>query len=259
MVRRIEGGRAPERDGPVLALGIAAIDDHLPWGGLLTGALHEVVALDAGMASAFCALLCARLAQGGGEGSGGEGSGGMVLWCEGASVLDAGALHAPGLRRFGLDPARLILARTGRDAETLWAVEEGLRSAPLAVVVGAVADVSLTQTRRLQLAAQSHGVPALMLRPAAAGRSASAAMTRWRIGPVPGKAVPGKAVPGKMVPAGDFTAGLAPLRWRMELFRCRGGTPGTWDVEWCDETRDLALAAPLRDRPAAPALIRAAG
>ncbi len=43
----------------------------------------------------------------------------------------------------------------------------------------------------------------------------------------------------------------------MELFRCRGGRPGTWDVVWRDETRDLALAAPLRDRPAAPAHFRA--
>ena len=228
------------RDTPALALGVAAIDARLPWGGLAAGGLHDVVAADAGMASAFCALLCARLADAGSA---------AVLWCEAPRVLDAGMLYAPGLRRFGLDPARLIVASTGRDAETLWAMEEGLRCPALAAVVGAVCKASLSQTRRLQLAAESRGVAALMLRPSAVGDAPSAALTRWRIGPVPGKAVPGEG----------FTTGLAPLRWRLELFRCRGGMPGTWDVEWRDETRDLALAAPLRDRPAAPARLRAAG
>ncbi len=167
-------------------------DAHLPWGGLATGGLHDVVAADAGMASAFCALICARLADAGGSGA-------TVLWCEGARALDAGMLHGPGLRRFGLDPERLTLACTGRDAEILWAMEEGLRCASLAAVVGAVRGASLSQTRRLQFAAESHGVSALMLRPPAAGAAPSAAMTRWRIDPVPGKAAPGE----------DFTAGLA--------------------------------------------------
>jgi len=244
-VRRIEGGRMVAHDAPALALGVEAIDTHLPWGGLASGWLHEVVASDAGMASAFCALVCARLA---------DDDGGTVLWCEGAQVLDAGMLHAPGLMRFGLDPARLIYARTGRDAETLWAMEEGLRTASIAVVVGAVLDASLTQTRRLQLAAEEHGVTALMLRPAGVGTTPSAAVTRWRIGPVPAAASrDGDGAPNA------FTAGLAPLRWRMELFRCRGGIPGTWDVEWRDETRDLALVAPLCDRPAAPTQFGATG
>ena len=230
-----------DHDSPALALGIAEIDAHLPWGGMPTSGLHDVVAHDPGMASAFCTLLCARLANN----SAGSGT---VLWCEGSHTLDAGMLYAPGLRRFGIDPAQLILARTRRDAETLWAMEEGLRCVALAAVVGAVSKASLTQTRRLQLAAEIRGVPALMLRPATVGIAPSAALTRWRIGPVPGRAVATE----------NFTTGLAPLRWRMDLFRCRSGMPGIWDVEWRDETRDLALAAPLCDRPATPALARAA-
>ncbi len=231
-VRRIEERRPAAGGGTALALGVAAIDSHLPRGGLAVGGLHEVAVVDAGAASAFSALLCARLA----------GDDGAVLWCENDRALDAGSLYAPGLPRFGLDPARLILVRTDRDVETLWAMEEGLRCAAVAAVVGAVRGVSPVRTRRLQLAAEDRAA-ALLLYPAAAAPGIAA--TRWRIAPAPGRA------------GGD--GGSARPRWRLDLLRCRGGRPGNWDVEWSDETRDLALVSPLRDRPATPAPLRVAG
>lgn len=229
-LRRIEDRRAaPGGGGGGAALGVAGLDAHLPPSGLAVGGLHEVAASCPGAAVAFSAFLCARLAAGGGA----------VLWCEDGGALDTGGLYAPGLRRFGLDPARLIVARTGRCAETLWAMEQGLRCAAVAAVVGAVRRASLTRTRRLHLAAERGGAAALMLRPDAADPAPSAAAARWRVSSAP-------------------AAGAAP-RWRLELLRCRGGRPGTWEVEWRDETGALALAAPLRDRPAAPARLRAAG
>ena len=219
-IRRIEGGGPGWSDAgtAVLRLGIGEIDRHLPWGGLPAGALHEIVAADGGMAGAASAF-SVHLAALSGDGP--------VLWCEGGRILDSGALHPPGLRRFGLDPGRLVLARTGNDAETLWAMEDGLRCGALAAVIGALAAVSLTESRRLQRAAGEGGVTALMLRPAGAGAAPNAATTRWRVG-------------------------AAGSGWRLEMFRCRGGPPGDWDVEWCNETRGLALAAAPRDRQAAP-------
>ena len=41
------------RNKQVLPFGIDEIDDHLPGGGLIKGALHEVFAADAGIATAF--------------------------------------------------------------------------------------------------------------------------------------------------------------------------------------------------------------
>lgn len=227
-IRRIEGTGPTWSDGQtaVLPLGIGEIDAHLPAGGLPAGALHEIVAADTGMAgvaSAFSAYL-ASLSENG-----------PVLWCEGARILDAGALHPPGLRRFGLDPGRLVVARTRNDAETLWAMEDGLRCAALAAVVGALAAVSLTESRRLQRAAEASGVTALMLRPPGVEPVPNAATTRWRV--------------GAAEPGGDGI-GFSPPGWRIEMFRCRGGLPGIWDVEWRDETRGLALAAALCDRQA---------
>ena len=227
-IRRIEGVGPVWSDGStaVLPLGIGEIDAHLPGGGLPAGTLHEIVAADTGMAgtaSAFAAHLASLAGNG------------PVLWCEGARILDAGALHPPGLRRFGLEPERLVFARTGNDAETLWAMEDGLRCGALAAAVGTLATVSLTESRRLRRAAGASGVTALMLRPSGAATAPNAASTRWRVG---------------AAGSGGGDAGFPTPVWRIEMFRCRGGRPGAWDVEWCDETRGLALAAAVCDRQA---------
>jgi protein ImuA len=236
--RLVEGLRARigaiERDGRgawgTLPLGVAEIDRRLG-GGLAIGALHEIVAVDAGAACAFAIAVAARAARR---------RDGAVLWCASPHTLEAGALYGPGLRTLGLDPARLIAVSAARDEAVLWAMEEGLRCPALAAVIGEAAEAGLTGTRRLQLAAGAGGVTALLLRPAAAAGKTSAAATRWRLATAPSR------------PRG-FEAALgepgAPC-WRAELIRCRAGAPGDWVLEWCDETGDFALAAPLRDRPA---------
>ena len=179
----MESAGLVRRGATAVAFGAPGIDDHLPWGGLPRGALHEVMAGHGGAATGFCAALCARLAGNGG---------GAVLWCEGSRTLDAGALYAPGLARFGLDPARLIAVRARRDGDALWAMEEGLRCTNLAAVVGEVGVLSLTASRRLQLAAEAGGVTALVLVPASDTPAASAAVTRWRVSAVPGVPGPGR-------------------------------------------------------------------
>ncbi len=231
-VRRLERAIAPDADaGGTVTLGIADIDQHLPWGGLPRGALHEVIAEDPGAGVGFAAVLAARLAAWKTK----SGADGMVLWCEGARTLDAGILYAPGLKRFGLVPERVICVRVRADRDALWALEEGLGGG-LAAVVGEVGAVTLTEGRRLQLAAEMAGVTALLLRPPAAAAVPAAALTRWRLGTLPGATTPG--IPG-----------VGRARWRVELFRCRGGTAHEWEMEWRDETGALALATPLCDRP----------
>jgi protein ImuA len=225
-------GLAGAPRGAALArLGAAALDHRLPWGGLPRGALHEIVARDAGAATGFAAALAAR----------------SVLWCEGRRTLDAGGLYPPGLARFGLDPGRLILARPKNDAEALWAIEEGLRCRDLALVVGEVAALAPTASRRLQLAAAAAATPALLLR---RDEGASAALTRWRIAALPRE---GRA--GATARPDDPLA----LRWRVELVRCRGGAPFSCQMEWRDETGGIAVAAPVGDRPDSPPAARLAG
>lgn len=259
-IRRLEGfgGALADTNRRVLSFGVAQIDDHFPGGGLVRGALHEIFAADAGIATAFCALLAGRLSSDDGASS--------ILWCERPWTLDAGALYGPALLQFGIDPARVILVRARRDADALWAMEEGLHCGKLAAVVGEIASMSLTDSRRLQLAAEETGVTALMLRPKTDNPAPSAAATRWRLdatrhaadaadadrAPPPGQANDNEL--GQSGPPGLHTA-----RWRAELFRCRGGISANWMMEWNDETGNFSVAAEICDRPPVPSAARLAG
>jgi len=245
-IRALEA--APEGERRVLPLGIAALDRHLPGGGLPLAGLHEIAGeraeWDDGAATGFCLALLARLLSAERQGA--------VLW-----VARWRDLYAPGLAAFGLDPGRLILVRAGGEADVLWALEEGLRCADLAAVVGEADALDRAAGRRLQLAAEAGGRPAFVLRrglrPAChVGRGGipSGALSRWRVAPAPSARV---ACLAGQVLTGEPAARLpGRARWAVELLRCRGTAPGQWDLEWDDATGGFALAAALRDRPLAP-------
>jgi protein ImuA len=216
--------------GAVLPFGIPALDHHLPNGGLALGHLHEVIEDGtageyAGIATLFTAGILARLP-------------GPVLWC-----LRGRDLFAPALARIGLHPDRVIYCETWSDRDVLPAMEEGLRCAGLAGVVGEVTKLSLTASRRLQLCSGQSGVTALVLRrwrntteKQFAGEP-NAAATRWRVTPSPS-------------PVGEFD-GLQRQLWQVELLRLRGGEPHSWILEACNAAGYLALPAALAERPAA--------
>ena len=253
-IQRLEGfgGTLAEANRQVLPFGIDEIDDRLPGGGLARGALHEVFAADAGIATAFCALLAGRLAK--------DAENASVLWCERPWTLDAGALYGPALLQFGIDPARLILVRVWRDNDALWAMEEGLRCGQVAAVVGELDDISLTASRRLQLAAEETGVTALSLRSKVDKPPPSAAATRWRLDAVTHeKDRPRANDNNDFLNTPPALPGLGAARWQAELFRCRGGTSANWMMEWNDETGDLSVAAEIRNRPPVQVAARLAG
>lgn len=189
-----------------------AIDAALPGGGGLSrAAVHEVLAAEPGAAAGFCALLLAR-------------AGGTVLWI--AAEPDA---WPPGLARFGLSPADLVLVRAPRPVDGLWAMEEALRCSGVSGALLVLRTLDLTAARRLQLAAEAGGAVGLLLRPddeEEAG-GASAALTRWRVGALPG--------------TGSAAHDLGDPRWRLDLLRCRGGRPASWQVVWRGAAERLEL------------------
>jgi protein ImuA len=224
LARLDHGDRA---DRPILPLGLAAVDRVLPGGGLARGCLHELCgAPDRAAAAGFTAALLGRLA-----------ADGHALW-----IGPRDDLYAPGLIAQGLPPERLIVVRAGPRDARLWALEEALRSPGLTAVLAEVDRLTLTQSRRLQLAAEAKGVTAFLLRPLAACDAPSAAVTRWRITPLPEGA------------ADDASRAWRPPCWRVELVRCRGGRTGAWAIAWREGgfheiTGALALAAEPGDRP----------
>src|SRR5262249_25121134 len=130
-IRRLE---APVRHG-VLPFGVAAIDRALPGGGLMLGAVHEILGAggdeeDGAAAAGFIAGILARLGYG------------PVLWC-----LRRPDLYGPGLLVHGLDPARLVFALAARDDDILWAIEEGLQEPGLTAVIAEVGRLPMVAGR----------------------------------------------------------------------------------------------------------------
>ncbi len=239
------GGRAAAA-GAICRLGDPALDGGLPWGGLPRGALHEVAGRRDGAAAGFAAALLARFAGAGADGrddgrAGADGSaGGMVLWCQpAAEAFEAGMVYGPGTAAFGLAARRLVVLRARRPVELLWAMEEGLRCPGVAAVLGEVAEIDLSASRRLQLAAEAGGAAGLLVRPRPDDLAPSVALTRWRVRPAPSRPDPA-----------DMGVGVGIARWAVELWRCRGGAPRGWDLEWDEQAFRFAVADPLADGPA---------
>ncbi|MBM3619216.1 MAG: hypothetical protein FJX20_00865 [Alphaproteobacteria bacterium] len=248
-VRRLErsGGAS---SAPAIPLDVPEIDAALPDGGLAGGALHEIVPGNVahdGAALGFAATILGRFAQV---------RRGQILWIH----RDAGALtappYAPALAAF-VDPARMILASSRRVEDALWTMEEGLRCGALAAVVGEIDKVELAATRRLQLAAEKSGVPALLLRALDKKSAAiSAAVTRWRVTSAPSRAHLGAD--------GESLQDIAGPRWRLDLLRNRFGDPArtdipSWLVEWTNEKGHLAVVSETVGRPHGAPAQRLAG
>jgi protein ImuA len=215
-----------------LSFGLSAIDHCLPQGGLACGALHEVVPDDGGTAAAFGFLvaLLARVPR----------VRRLFFIMPGYGLGQYGRLYGHGLSALGLDPARLILVETAHRRDTLWALEEALRSGAPAAVAGMIDKLDLKLSQRLQLAAADAGLPLFLLRPAQLLES-SAAATRWRVGTAEA--------------ARDRFGLFARARWHLLLERCRNGRAGEWMVEYDHVAHRFSLAAALAD----PAFSRGAG
>src|SRR5208337_1847478 len=109
----------------VLPFGVQAIDRHLPGGGLALGALHEVAGGGHGaIDGAAAALFAAGIAAR---------TRGKVLWC--------------------LDEKSVLVC-----------FEEGLRHGGLGAVIAEVARLSMTASRRLQLAAEGSSTIGIAIR-----------------------------------------------------------------------------------------------
>lgn len=224
-------------------LGADAADALLP-GGLATDALHEIKARARGAGAAAAPAsagdwlaafaFATRLAVRRIEALDGHAAP-VIAWCwPRAFANEFGRPSAAGFARLGLDPHRLIIVETAREAATLDALEECLKGSGLALAIGAVREVPPTPARRLSLAAGEAGTACLIVthpsRPAAL-----ATATRWRI--------------TRQTSARQSFDAAAPgsARFSLTLERCRARPESTAKppilVEWSDETHRFAMAS----------------
>ena len=151
----------------------------------------------------------------------------LALWVREAWLPET--LNPLGLAPF-LDPAKLLLAETKSQADSLAVTEEALKDGASAfVVVEITRPLDLREGRRLQLAAKAGQTTGLCLTPE--GMGSNAAETRWCCAPVFDAA------------ASDSTL----MRW--ELIKNKSGTLGVWHVRWDAASHRLDVVSPVAERP----------
>lgn len=206
------GDRPGTSARPGQPTGHAGLDALLPGGGWPRGALTELICQEEGIGE--LSLLLPALAEISREGR----------WI--ALVAPPYIPYAPALAGAGVDLARLLVVRAGNTADTLWAMEETLRSGACGAVLAWPSLIDERSQRRLQLAAEAGDSTCIWFTPARQAGNASFAALRI-----------------KVMPARDGTG--------LHIVKRRGGGPAPTLV------LDHALAGPALPRPA-PAGIRPA-
>jgi len=157
-------GNQLARGCPGIATGFAALDAELPGGGWPRAALTEILPQHEGIGE--LRILGPALAQLAAQGK-------FVVW-----IAPPYLPYAPALAAAGIDLARVLIVKTAKDGDSLWAAEQALGSAACGGMLAWPRDIRYTQLRRLQLAAESGRCLAVLFRPTEAAREPSPAVLR---------------------------------------------------------------------------------
>ena len=204
VIADIERGTAGSGRPRLVATGFSAIDQDLPGHGLALGAVHEIAGP---LAHGFAARILAHLS-------------GPVLWFR--PQKERTRLYGPALHKLGCPIEHWFIAYSPTPKDMLWGLEEGLRSGAVDAVVGEItSSLSLTASRRLQLAAERGKALGLLLsgfgahphESTAPPLSPSALTSRWHIAPTPHR---------------DPSE---PPYWQVQLLKLRNATPHVWNIK----------------------------
>lgn len=191
-------------------LGLGPIAKAFPNEIFPTAAVHELISTapeDAAATSGFVTGLLSGLMK----------AGRACIW-----ISMHRTVFPPALKAFGVDPDKIIFIDLQCEKDVCWAMEEALKCEGLAAVVGEIRELSFTASRRLQLAVEKSRVTGFILRHQPRNLNTIAAVSRWRIVPLPSETTEG--MPGVGLP-----------RWNVELLKIRNGKPGAWQLEWAGD------------------------
>jgi protein ImuA len=242
---------------PIIPTGVPRLDERLN-GGLPGAALTEIHGAgmrDTGAVTGFAFALASLVLQG-------NASGGPLFWVGTEDGFHEGGFpYAPALLKdYGIAPERLILSRTRKVEDALWAAGEAARlkaiSALIIEIRGNPARLDLTVTRRLQRRAALAGRPVFLLRQSsgADGAEPTAAPVRLLLSPAPAglRQTVCRSLPGS----------IGPPAFRVRIDKNRNGLPGQFLLEWKPDTHSFherpaddgaenngIVVSPSRDRP----------
>ena len=150
------------------SIGLAGcINAELPGGGWPTAALTEILPQHAGIGE--LRILGHALANLAAQGR-------WLAW-----IAPPYLPYAPALQAAGIDLSRLLVIRTRTPRETLWAVEQTLRSQTCGAVLAWPDKIAYAELRRLQLAAEGSNTLAVLFRSQRCITEATPAALRLRL------------------------------------------------------------------------------
>jgi protein ImuA len=209
-------GFRPLPPGERQEFGLGAIENAFPDQTFPTGALHEFISTRPEFTAAiggFIAGIVRTLLA----------SGGVCVW-----VSYTRRIYPPSLKRFGVDPDRIIFIDVKREKDVLWATEEALKCSGIAAVICETRLLSFMESRRLQLAIEQSHVTGFIVRKDAKHLTTTSCTARWTVKPLRSKLRAG--MPGVGHP-----------RWLVELLKVKNGSTGSWNVEWKNKQFTLAI------------------
>ena len=161
---------------------------------------------------------------------------GAIAWVlQQSTIFDHGCLLTAGQFAITRFKSPILRVRTGKLMDTLWGIEEAIRSASVSCVVAELAEADFTASRRLALASGRYGVPVVLLMPYTR-QGSTAASARWRV----------SARPSTPNPFDRHAPGA--VRWQAVLERSRIAPQmagQVFNIELDDETLSLRVVAGL--------------
>lgn len=203
-------GFKPQATGKAERVGLGEIEQAFPGGVFPKRAIHEFITVlpeDAAASDGFIAGLLAIMMQ----------DGAACVW-----VSASRRLFPASLSTFNVEAERIIFMDVKTEKDVLWITEEALKCEGLAAVVAELNNLSLIESRRLQLAVEASGVTGFILRKDASKAASTVATARWKISPM-------------LTENEEGMPGLGFPRWRVDLLKVRNGNPGSWVMEWAGE------------------------
>ena len=191
----------------IINLGFRPIESAFPNAVFPVGCTHEFLTSsieNTAATNGFIGVLLSKLMQ----------FDGAAIWISASRTL-----FPASLKRFGVEPNKIIFVDLKDERDVLYAIEEALKCKQIAAVIGEIKNIGFKESRRLQLAAEQSRVTGLLIRHQPRIINTIACVSRWQITSLPSALADG--MPGVGFP-----------RWNVELLKVRNGRPGKWQVEF---------------------------
>ena len=169
-VRQLEtGGRPETRSG--ISSGCEALDTCLPQQGYVPGTIVEYLRETRACGASYLAFAAAASAM--------QADDGFLVLVDNQDIRSY--FYPPALTAHGIDLKKVVFVQPQSLGDAIWSVDQALRTPAVSAVVAELESLDDRSARRLQLAAETGGTLAFLLRSAAARHRPSWAEVQWLV------------------------------------------------------------------------------